>query len=113
MELRSPDPACNPYLAFSVMLAAGLRGIEEKYPLPEPLERNAYEMTEEERKSTGVETLPGDLFEAVKLTEESALVREALGDHIFFKFIENKKIEWERYRSQVTSYELDRYLSIL
>ncbi|MFC1998030.1 glutamine synthetase family protein [Chloroflexota bacterium] len=113
MELRSPDPACNPYLTFAVMLAAGLKGIENKYELPEPIEKNIYEMGEEERASLGIETLPGSLDDAIAITEKSDLVRKCLGDHVFYSFIKNKKIEWETYRKQVTDYELKRYLPIL
>jgi len=113
IEFRSPDPACNPYLAFSVMLAAGLEGIEKGYEIPDPIEENVYEMTDEERKKRGIETLPASLWEAIRLTEKSELVRTALGDHIFNAFIKNKKIEWEQYRTQVTEYELKRYLPIL
>ncbi|MBA7612531.1 Glutamine synthetase [subsurface metagenome] len=113
IELRSPDPACNPYLAFSVMLAAGLEGIEKGYEVPEPIEENVYEMSEEERKKRGIDTLPASLQEAILLTEKSELVRKALGDHVFNAFIENKKIEWDQYRIQVTEYELKRYLPIL
>jgi glutamine synthetase len=113
VEFRSPDPACNPYFAFSVMLAAGLEGIEKKYPLKDPVERNVYEMTEKERKKYKIESLPGNLYEAIQITEKSDLVKRALGDHVFYQFIENKKIEWERYRAQVTDYELEQYFSIL
>ena len=113
IEFRSPDPACNPYFAFSVMLAAGLEGIEKEYEIPAPVEENVYEMTEEERKRRNIGTLPGSLWEAIKLTEESDVVRKALGEHVFDAFIQNKKIEWELYRSQVTGYELDKYLPIL
>jgi glutamine synthetase len=113
VEYRSPDPACNPYFAFSVMLAAGLEGIEKGYPLRDPVERNVYEMTEKERKKYRIESLPGNLYEAIQITEKSDLVRRALGDHVFYQFIENKKIEWERYRAQVTDYELEQYFSIL
>jgi len=112
-EYRSPDPACNPYLAFAVMLAAGMEGVEKEYELAEPIERNVYEMSEEERKELGIETLPSSLSEAIELTENSELVKKALGDHIFEKFIENKKMEWNKYRIQITQYELDRYLPIL
>jgi len=112
-EYRSPDPACNPYLTFAVMLAAGLEGIEKKYELPPPLEENAFEMTGEERKRRGIQTLPGSLSEAIHHAERSELLRKALGDHVFRTFIENKKIEWEQYRTQVTEYELKRYLPIL
>lgn len=113
VEFRSPDPACNPYLAFAVMLAAGLEGIEKGYKLDPPVERNVYEMTEEERKEYGIKTLPASLAEAIALTEKSELVRRTLGDHIFEKLIENKKMEWDRYRIQVTQYEIDEYLPIL
>jgi len=113
VEYRSPDPACNPYFAFAVMLAAGLDGIEKKYPLRDPVERNVYEMPEKERKKYRIESLPGDLYEAIQITEGSALVRRVLGDHVFHKFIENKKIEWERFRARVTDFELDQYLAVL
>ena len=113
IEFRSPDPACNPYLAFSVMLAAGLEGIEKGYEVPEPVEENVYVMTEEERQRRGIGTLPGSLVQAILLTEKSEVVRKALGDHVFQAFIANKKIEWDQYRSQVTDYELKRYLPIL
>ncbi len=113
VEFRSPDPACNPYLAFSVMLAAGLEGIEKEYELPDPVEENVFEMAEEERKRRGIGTLPGDLSEAIHFAERSELVRKALGDHVFYTFIKNKKIEWDLYRTQVTDYELKRFLPIL
>ena len=113
VEYRSPDPACNPYLAFAVMLAAGLEGIEEGYELREPVERNVYEMTEEERQKEGIGTLPASLYEAIELAEQSELVRRTLGDHVFSNLVENKKIEWERHRIQVTQYELNEYLPVL
>lgn len=113
IEYRSPDPACNPYLAFAVMLAAGLKGIEENYTLPEPVERNVYEMTEEERKKLGIGSLPGSLIEAVEIAEKSKLVKETLGDHVFENFIKNKKIEWDNYRIQITSWEKEKYLPTL
>lgn len=113
IEFRSPDPACNPYLTFSVMLAAGLEGIEKEYEVPEPIEENVYEMSEEERKKRGIGTLPASLWEAIQLTEKSELVRRALGDHVFDAFIKNKRIEWDQYRTQVTEYELKKYLPIL
>jgi glutamine synthetase len=113
IEFRSPDPACNPYLAFSVMLAAGLEGIEKGYEAPEPVEENVYEMSDEERERRGIRTLPGSLIEAIHLTEKSEVVQKALGGHAFDAFIANKKIEWDQYRSQVTDYELQRYLPIL
>jgi glutamine synthetase len=113
IEFRSPDPACNPYLAFAVMLAAGLKGIEKDYPLPDPVEEDIYEFTPEKRRKMKIDELPGSLFEAVSLVEKSQLVREALGDHIFNKFIENKKIEWDRYRVHVSEYEIEKYLPIM
>jgi glutamine synthetase len=113
IEFRSPDPACNPYLAFSVMLAAGLEGIEKKYEVPDPIEGNVYEMSEEERQKRGIGTLPPSLLEAIQLTEKSELVRKALGEHVFSAFIKNKKIEWDQYRTQITEYELNKYLPIL
>ncbi len=110
IEFRSPDPACNPYLAFAVMLAAGLKGIEEGYPLPEPIEEDIYKFSADKRKALNVEELPGNLYEAITELEKSELVREALGDHIFYKFIENKKIEWDRFRVHVSQYEIEKYL---
>jgi len=113
IELRSPDPVCNPYLAFSVMLAAGMKGIKEKYPLPPPVEENIYEMTPIERRDQNIQTLPGDLFEAVHELMDSELMRETLGEHVFNKLVENKLIEWDRYRGIVSHYELEKYLPIL
>ncbi len=113
IEFRSPDPACNPYLTFSVMLAAGLEGIEKGMEPPEPVEENVYVMSEEERAKRGISTLPASLLEAVQLAEKSEIVRKALGDHVFEAFIRNKKIEWDMYRTQVTEYELNKYLPVL
>jgi glutamine synthetase len=113
IEYRSPDPACNPYLAFSVMLAAGLAGIEQKIMPPDPVEENVYKMGEEERLKRRIRQLPGSLLEAIQITEKSQMVRDALGDHVFEHFIENKKLEWDRYRIQITSYEIDKYLPLL
>lgn len=112
VELRSPDPACNPYLAFSVMLAAGLEGIEKGYECPEPVEENVYVMGLEERERRGIGSLPATLYEATQLTAKSEVVRKALGDHVFNAFIQNKLIEWDSYRTQVTEYELKRYLPV-
>jgi glutamine synthetase len=113
IEFRSPDPACNPYLAFSVMLAAGLEGIEEGYEAPPPTEENVYEMNEVERAKRGIGSLPASLYDAVCLTEQSEVVKKALGEHVFNAFIANKKIEWDEYRTQVTEFELQKYLPIL
>jgi glutamine synthetase len=95
------------------MLAAGLEGIEKEYEVPEPIEENVYEMTDTERQKRGIDTLPASLLEAIQLTEKSELVRKALGDHVFDAFIANKRIEWDQYRTQVTEYELKKYLPIL
>jgi glutamine synthetase len=113
IEFRSPDPACNPYLAFAAMLAAGLTGIENEYELPPEASNNIYEMTEEERRAAGIESLPEDLFEAIRTAEESKVLREALGDHVFEYLVRNKKEEWDGYKAYVTPYELERYLAIL
>ena len=113
IEFRCPDPACNPYLAFAVMLAAGLEGIKNKYEMPDPVETNIFDMDEKAREEAGIDTLPNNLWEAVQYLEQSELMKKTLGDHIFNKFIENKKIEWDRYRTHVSKYELDTYLSIL
>ena len=113
VEIRSPDPGCNPYLAFAAMLGAGLEGIEQGYELCLPVEKNVYEMSPEERKAHGIGTLPDNLHEAIIAAENSPLVRKILGDNVFEKLIENKKIEWEQYRRHVSDYELQRYLPIL
>ena len=113
IEFRAPDSACNPYLAFAVMLHAGLKGVENEIPLPDPTERDVYGMSPDERARAGIEMLPGSLNEAIVAMEGSELVRHALGNHIFGKFIENKRIEWDSYRSHVHEYELKRYLPVL
>lgn len=112
-ELRCPDPACNPYLAFAVMLAAGLKGIEEGYDLPPEMTENLYELTDDERKERGIESLPGSLGEAVAEAEKSQLVCETLGSHAFERLIWLKKNEWDDFRIQVTPWELEKYLPIL
>lgn len=113
VEYRAPDPACNPYLAFAVMLAAGLEGIEKEYAVPEPVTSNVFAMSPSERHERGIGMLPGSLNEAIAAAEDSELLRRALGDHVFESFIENKQIEWDSYRKHVTDYELQRYLPIL
>ena len=113
IEFRSPDPACNPYLAFSVMLAAGLKGIEEGYDLPPEATNNIYEMTAEERHAEGIGSLPQSLAEALEIMEGSELVAETLGEHVFEYFIKNKRKEWAEYTSYVTPFEVDRYLGTL
>jgi glutamine synthetase len=113
IEYRAPDPACNPYLAFAVMLAAGLEGIEREYPLAPPTEDNAFEMGPGERKRRGIETLPGSLKEAIQAFEGSEFARKALGDHVFESLLENKTIEYDSYRRHVSDYETERYLAVL
>jgi len=113
IEFRSPDPACNPYLAFAAMLGAGLAGIEHEYQLPPEASNNIYAMSEEERRAAGIESLPEDLYEAIQFSERSELLRETLGDHVFEFLIRNKHEEWDAYKSYVTPYELERYLPLL
>jgi glutamine synthetase len=113
MELRAPDPACNPYLTFAVLLQAGLEGIEKGYELPEPMEKNLYHLSPDDRKRLGIEQLPETLGEAIEITAESELVLRTFGEHIFNRYVEIKRQEWEDYRVQVTPWELERYLSIL
>jgi len=113
MELRCPDPSCNPYLTFAALLQAGLEGIEKGYELPEPMERNLYHLSPDERKQRGIEQLPETLGEAIELTAESELVLRTFGEHMFNRYVEIKRKEWEEYRIQVSRWELDRYLSVL
>ena len=113
MELRSPDPACNPYLTFAALLHAGLEGIEQGYELPDPMETNLYHLTAEQRKERGIVALPETLGEAIEVTAESELVLRTLGEHIFNRYIEIKRQEWEDYRVQVSEWELERYLPVL
>jgi glutamine synthetase len=113
IEFRSPDPACNPYLAFSAMLAAGLKGVEEEYELPAEASNNIYEMSEEERRAAGIESLPEDLYDAIRAAEKSEVLREALGEHVTDYLLRNKREEWDEYKSYVTPFELDRYLPLL
>ena len=110
IEYRSPDPACNPYLAFSVILAAGLRGIEQKYELPAEADANLFEMGDDALTKLGIDQLPQSLSDALKVMENSSLVHEALGEHIFEWFVRNKRSEWRGYKTQVTPFELNRYL---
>ena len=113
IEYRSPDAACNPYLAFAVMLAAGLEGVEKEYPCPESASGNVFEMDEEERRARGIERLPSSLSEAMEVAEGSELLRRCLGDQLLESLLVNKRMEWESYRRQVTEFELKRYLPIL
>ncbi len=113
IELRSPDPACNLYLCFAAMLGAGLKGIESGYELAKPIEENIFKMSEAEMASKGISSLPGSLREAIDNLENSALMRDVLGDHLFNALLDNKKAEWDAYRMQITEWEIERYLPIL
>jgi len=113
MELRCPDPACNPYLTFAALLQAGLEGIEKGYELPEPMEKNLYHLAPDDRRRLGIEQLPETLGEAIELTAESELVLRTFGEHMFNRYVEIKRQEWEDYRVQVTQWELARYLPVL
>jgi glutamine synthetase len=113
VEFRSVDAACNPYLALSVILAAGLKGVEEDYELPPGAEDDVWALTSAERRALGIAPLPASLDEAVKVMEKSELVAETLGEHVFDFFLRNKREEWAEYRRQVTRFELDRYLPML
>ncbi len=110
VELRCPDPSANPYLAFAVMLHAGLEGIREKLPPPAPAEEDLYHLDASRRQQ--LQTMPGSLGEAVDALEADELMRTALGDHIFDRYIAAKRQEWDEYRIAVSQWELDRYLSI-
>ena len=110
IELRSPDPACNPYLAFSVILAAGMRGIEEGYELPAEADANLFEMGDAALSKLGIDQLPQSLNDALRVMESSQLVAEALGEHIFEWFLRNKRMEWRKYKTHVSQFEIDTYL---
>ena len=113
IEYRAVDSATNPYLAFAVLLSAGLKGIEQGYELPEGAEDDVWELTESERRALGIEPLPKSLGEAIAVMEKSELVAETLGEHVFDYVLRNKRQEWEQYRAQVTPYELERFLPVL
>jgi glutamine synthetase len=113
VEYRSPDSATNPYLTLSVLLAAGLKGIEEGYSLPAEAPGNVFELSSTERRSLGIERLPETLAQALDVMESSELVQEALGDHVFGWFLRNKRKEWERYQHHVSRFELETYLPVL
>ena len=113
VELRSPDPACNPYLAFALIIEAGLDGIENKMKLADPIEENIFKMSFEKRRKMNIESLPGSLETAIVEFERSDLCKRVLGDHIFAKLIENKRLEWDEYRVHVSAFESDKYLKML
>ena len=110
LEYRAPDPACNPYLAFAALLTAGLMGIRNEYDLPPQTEGSVFDMTDHERADRGIQSLPGSLLEAIQRAEESECLRLALGDRVVDTLLTNKRIEWERYRTHVTDYEIREYL---
>ena len=113
IEYRSPDSACNPYLAFAAMLAAGLDGIENERQIPPPVEENVFELTEQERQDRGIEQLPGSLMEAIEAAESTPFLRDALGEHTFESLVKNKRIEWSRYKRHISDFELAEYLPVL
>ena len=113
IEFRAPDPACNPYLAFSVMLAAGLKGIDEGYDLPPEATDNIYALTDAERLAEGITALPGSLRDALDSMERSELMAETLGEHVFENFLVNKRREWTEYKAYVTPFEIERSLGTL
>lgn len=112
IEVRNPDPSCNPYLAFAVMLKAGLDGIKNQTQPPPAVDDNLYEMTDEEREAKGIKSLPGDLYAALKELKKDAVIQEALGEHIYSRFLEAKRREWNEYNQQVHVWEIERYLAI-
>jgi glutamine synthetase len=113
IEVRSPDSATNPYLCFALLLAAGLRGVEQELPLPPGAEDDVWSLSEQERRALGMRPLPTSLAEAISAMESSELVAETLGEHVFDFFLRNKRAEWQAYRSEVTPFELGRYLPVL
>ena len=113
IELRTVDAACNPYLAFAAMLAAGMKGIEEGYDLPREAEDDVWSITERERQSLGIEPLPKTLSEAIEIAEGSELLADTLGEHVFDFFLRNKRAEWDDYRVQVSNFERDRMLPVI
>ncbi|QCX27874.1 glutamine synthetase family protein [Nocardioides jishulii] len=113
IELRSLDAACNPYLAFAVTLAAGMKGIEEGYELPREAEDDVWSLTERERRSLGIQSLPRTLFEAINIAESSELLAETLGEHVFDFFLRNKRAEWDAYRGEVSAFERDQMLPVI
>jgi glutamine synthetase len=110
IELRCPDPSANPYLAFAAMLAAGLDGVERKLTPPDPVEENLYHLDEAKLASRKIKQLPGTLREALDELGKDEVIAEALGEHIFERFVEAKTEEWDEYRMQVSAWEVDRYL---
>ncbi|MBJ7530886.1 MAG: glutamine synthetase, partial [Nocardioides sp.] len=113
IELRTIDAACNPYLAFAVVLAAGMKGIEEGYELPREAEDDVWSLTERERTSLGIAPLPKNLNDAISIAEDSELLADTLGESVFDFFLRNKRAEWDEYRGQVSAFERDRMLPVI
>jgi glutamine synthetase len=113
IELRTIDAACNPYLAYAVVLAAGMKGLEEEYELPREAEDDVWSLNDRERKALGLEQLPKNLHDAIKIAEDSELLAETLGEHVYEFFLRNKRAEWEEYRGQVSAFERDRMLPVI
>ncbi|MGI8482693.1 MAG: glutamine synthetase family protein, partial [Thermomicrobiales bacterium] len=112
IELRCPDPSCNPYLAFAAMLAAGMDGIENKLELQDPVEENLYHFTDEDLKRRNIPTLPATLGEAIDELQKDEVVQPALGDHVYERLVEGQSVEWNAFRQHVSQWERDRYLEI-
>jgi glutamine synthetase len=113
IELRTIDAACNPYLAYAAVLAAGMKGLEEEYELPREAEDDVWSLTDSERKALGLQQLPKSLYDAIGIAEDSELLADTLGEHVYEFFLKNKRAEWEEYRGQVSSFERDRMLPVL
>ena len=112
VEVRCPDPTCNPYLAFAMMLNCGLDGIKNKLETPAPVNVNIFDMTPAEKDAAGIDSMPASLLEALEAFQENPIGRETLGDHIFEKYVSYKQIEWDKFRTAVTDWELEEYLSM-
>ncbi|MBI5347357.1 MAG: glutamine synthetase, partial [Candidatus Aenigmarchaeota archaeon] len=112
IELRCPDPSCNPYLAFAVMLRAGLDGIRKGLQPPEPIEEDVYKLDSESLINRNIDILPSSLFEALNEMKRDGLIRETLGSHLFDRYIKIKTSEWDEFKTQVTRWELDKYMDI-
>ena len=113
IELRTIDAACNPYLAYAVVLAAGMKGLEEEYELPREAEDDVWSLNDRERKALGLDQLPKTLDDAIRIAEDSELLAETLGEHVYEFFLRNKRAEWEEYRGQVSAFERDRMLPVI
>ena len=113
IELRTIDAACNPYLAYAVVLAAGMKGLEEEYELPREAEDDVWSLNARERKALGLDQLPKTLDDAIRIAEDSELLAETLGEHVYEFFLRNKRAEWEEYRGQVSAFERDRMLPVI